>query len=316
MSGQRTATTRVTRRRGTTAPITDYSPITGHPSLPDAPYPVFNTTMKSAITISLVPEARGGPFVFWDDLQAGVEAAARHGFDAVELFLPGPDAVEPTALRDLLAKHGVKLAALGTGGGWVKHKLRLTDPDPVVRRKSCDFIAAFIDLAAKFDAQAIIGSMQGRSGEGGTTREQALDWLAGGMRALGERASSYGKKVLYEPLNRFETNLFTRSGDAAAFLDQRGLHHVALLCDLFHMNIEEVDIAATLRAVAPRVGHIHFADSNRRAIGLGHTDIAPIAAALKEIGYAGYLSAEIHPLPDAETAARETMASFRRWTAA
>lgn len=312
MSGQRTATTRVTRRRAGATP----SPITGHLALPDAPYPVFNTTMKSAITISLVPEARGGPFVFWDDLQAGVEAAARHGFDAVELFLPGPDAVEPTALRDLLGRHKLKLAALGTGGGWVKHKLRLTDPDPAVRRKSCDFIAAFIDLAAKFDAQAIIGSMQGRSGEGGTTREQALDWLAGGMRALGERAASYGKKVLYEPLNRFETNLFTRSGDAAAFLDQRGLHHIALLCDLFHMNIEEADIAATLRAVAKRVGHIHFADSNRRAIGLGHTDIAPIAAVLKEIGYAGYLSAEIHPLPDAETAARETMASFRRWTAA
>jgi sugar phosphate isomerase/epimerase len=91
------------------------------------------------------------------------------------------------------------------------------------------------------------------------------------------------------------------------------LRGISLLCDLFHMNIEEADIAATLRAVAARVGHIHFADSNRRAIGLGHTDMAPIAAALKEIGYQGYISAEVQPLPDAETAARETIASYRRW---
>jgi sugar phosphate isomerase/epimerase len=88
---------------------------------------------------------------------------------------------------------------------------------------------------------------------------------------------------------------------------------VKLLCDLFHMNLEEADIAAALRLAGPRLGHVHFADSNRRAIGLGHTDVAPIAAALKDIGYAGYVSAEVLPLPDATTAARQTMASFRQW---
>ena len=269
--------------------------------------------MKSAITISLVSEARGGPFVYWDDLERGMAAAARHGFDAVELFLPGTDAIPFETLNHLLTRHELKLAALGTGAGWVKHRLRLTDPDSGVRAKALDFIAGFIDFAARFEAPAIIGSMQGRAGENGSTREQALDWLAGGLRGLGERAMARGQTVLYEPLNRYETNLFCRSGDAAAFLTQRGLRNVNLLCDLYHMNIEETDIAATLRAVAPRVGHVHFADSNRRAMGLGHTVMAPIAAALKDINYQGYLSAEVQPIPDEETAAAETIASYRRW---
>ena len=39
--------------------------------------------MKSAVTISLVPEARGGPFVFWDDLAAGCRSAKALGFDDV-----------------------------------------------------------------------------------------------------------------------------------------------------------------------------------------------------------------------------------------
>ena len=269
--------------------------------------------MKSAITISLVPEARGGPFVYWDDLDLGMAAAARHGFDAVELFLPDPTVVPEQVLKDLLARHRLTVAAFGTGGGWVKHKLRLTDPDAGVRARAVEFVGTFIDLAARFQAPAIIGSMQGRSGENGSTREQALDWLGETLGLLGARARSHGQVLLYEPLNRYETNLFNRSGDAAAFLEQRGLSGVALLCDLYHMNIEEADIAATLRTVARHVGHVHFADSNRRAIGLGHTVMEPIARALKDIGYQGFLSAEIQPIPDAETAARETMASYRRW---
>ena len=73
------------------------------------------------------------------------------------------------------------------------------------------------------------------------------------------------------------------------------------------------DIAAALRLAGPKVGHIHFADSNRHAIGFGHTDPAPIAAALRDIGYSGFISAEIFPLPDSETAAKKTIGSFQKY---
>ncbi|NDA68137.1 MAG: sugar phosphate isomerase/epimerase, partial [Verrucomicrobia bacterium] len=67
--------------------------------------------MKSAITISLVNEARGGPFVYWDDLAAGFAAAARHGFDAVEIFPPAANAVSVGSARELMEKHSLKVAA-------------------------------------------------------------------------------------------------------------------------------------------------------------------------------------------------------------
>ena len=78
------------------------------------------------------------------------------------------------------------------------------------------------------------------------------------------------------------------------------------------MNIEESDIAGALLTAGSQVGHVHFADSNRRAAGFGHTDFAPIAAALRDIGYDGYVSAEVLPWPDAERAAEQTMAAFRQ----
>jgi sugar phosphate isomerase/epimerase len=77
------------------------------------------------------------------------------------------------------------------------------------------------------------------------------------------------------------------------------------------MNIEEVSNAATLRACGAHVGHVHFADSNRQAIGFGHTETAPVIEALKAIGFTGYLSGEVLPLPNSEAAAAQTMKAIR-----
>src|ERR1043165_8839690 len=97
--------------------------------------------MKSAVTISLVREAEGGPFVFWHDLKGACEAAAKLGYDAVEIFAPGPDEFDRDLLQQIVAKEKLKVAAFGTGAGWVKHKLTLTSPDPAVRQRARDFAA-------------------------------------------------------------------------------------------------------------------------------------------------------------------------------
>lgn len=280
--------------------------------------------MKSAVTICLVPEARRGPFVFHVDpdpvaagggsLAACVREAAELGFDSVEIFPADAGSFPREELHGLLAAHGLGLAALGTGAGWVKHGLSLTDADAARRAQAIAFVAELIDVAGEFGAPAIIGSMQGRSGAG-VPRETVLDLLAEALAPLGERAARHGQPLLYEPLNRYETDLFNRQADAAAFLAARGLGKVRLLCDLFHMNIEEADIAATLHGVAGHVGHVHWADSNRRAIGFGHTPPEPIVAALREIGFTGHLAAEVFPLPTPTAAATASIESFRRFVA-
>ena len=272
--------------------------------------------MRSAITICLVPEARHGPFVFHatadgDGLAGACRTAAELGFDAVEIFPESAEAFPVAELRRLLAIHGIGLAAVGTGAGWVKHKLHLCHADADVRAQSRAFIRGIIDVAGEFGAPAIIGSMQGRY-EGSMPREAAVEHLAAALHDLGARAATHGQVLLYEPLNRYETNLLNRQGEAAAWLESQGLAHVRLLCDLFHMNIEEIDIAATLMAAGRRVGHVHWADSNRQAMGLGHTDPGPIVAALRGIGYEGCLSAEVVPLPSPLDAARQTIASLRQ----
>jgi sugar phosphate isomerase/epimerase len=268
---------------------------------------------RSCVTISLVEEARGGPFVFWDGLEDGCRRAHELGFDAVEVFPPGPDAVDTEQLRSLLDEFQLQLAAVGTGGGWVRQRLLLTSADAQQRQQAVDYVRSIIDLAGPFGASAIIGSMQGNADQQ-TNRETALGYLADAMSELSEHARQYNAALIYEPLNRYETNLCCTMADGVELLGRLGENHNAvLLADLFHMHIEETNVADAIRTAGDLVGHIHFVDSNRRPATMGHMQYEPIAAAVRDIGYEGYISAEAFAYPDSQQAAQATIDAYRKY---
>jgi sugar phosphate isomerase/epimerase len=268
--------------------------------------------IKSAVTISLVDEARGGPFVFWDDLEASARKAAELGFEAIEIFAPGVEVVDVDHLRQLTNELNIGVAGFGTGAGWVVRKLSLVDPDPSQREKAMQFIQSIIELGAAFGAPAVIGSMQGRWNES-IDRTTALEYLGEALNKLGEYARQRGAPLIYEPLNRYETNLINTVAAGVELLKSLSTDNVKLLADLFHMNIEETNLADAIRAGKGYIGHVHFVDSTRQAAGRGHIDFQSIAHALREIHYDGYVSAEAFPIPDSAEAARLTIEAYRKY---
>ena len=70
------------------------------------------------------------------------------------------------------------------------------------------------------------------------------------------------------------------------------------MADVFHMNIEEDSIAASMRAHAEHIVHVHLADSQRREPGSGHLDFASVFEALAETGTPGALAMEFLPATD------------------
>ena len=86
--------------------------------------------LRAAVTVSLVPEVRGGPFVFWDGVAAACDAAAGIGFHGIELFPSAAEAVPVAEVRASLDEHGLALAAVGTGAGGVVHGLSLAHRRP------------------------------------------------------------------------------------------------------------------------------------------------------------------------------------------
>lgn len=296
--------------------------------------------IRTAVTVSLVEEARGGPFVFWEGIEKSCRRAEALGFDAIELFAPSPEAVSAPRLKSLLADHNLSLAAVGTGAGRLVHGLTLCDSDPEKQREAKKFIRSMILYGAQFGAPAIIGSMQGRWGRG-VTRKQAFSRIRAALNKLGELAKREGVPLFYEPLNRYETNVCKTIEEAVALCNSLTTDNVKILADVFHLNIEEEDpvasIAFALKNHRPAevgakkskeekpedgaeqededkgwIGHVHFVDSNRRAPGMGHFDLETIAQVLKSSAYDGFVSAECFPLPDPETAAKAAIDAYKR----
>src|SRR6185295_6777824 len=141
-------------------------------------------------------------------------------------------------------------------------------------------------------------------------RAVALQYFHDAIEELAPLAARKKQILLIEPLNRYETNLLNTVQQGLEFLSTLKSDNVRLLLDVFHMNIEEQNIPQVIRLAGPAVGHVHFADSNRRAVGFGHIEYPHILQALRDINYAGYLSAEILPWPNSEAAAAQTIEAF------
>lgn len=266
--------------------------------------------MKTSVTITLVPALSKGPWIYWEDLAVSIPKAKAAGFDAVELFPASPEEFDVDLLARSLHQCGIEVSAFGSGAGKAVFGLHLTSPDESLRLSAREYIGRLIDLAARFGAPVIIGSMQG-SLEKGVTRLQALGWLREALNELGERAKTRGVKLILEPLNRYETDIINRIVDGMEMIGSLTTDNVVLLADLFHMNIEEDSLPSAIRAAKGYIGYVHLADSNRRPAGLGHTGFEGVIEALRGISYDGYISAEALPYPDPDRAAAQTISACR-----
>jgi sugar phosphate isomerase/epimerase len=120
-----------------------------------------------------------------------------------------------------------------------------------------------------------------------------------------------GAVVLLEPLNRYEDHMLNRLEQACELCEELGLESVKVMGDLFHMSIEEDDIAAAIRRASRHLRHVHLADSNRLQPGAGHTDFAAAFTVLREIGFEGYLALECGIRGEAATVLPEVARRLR-----
>ena len=109
------------------------------------------------------------------------------------------------------------------------------------------------------------------------TPEQEWQWCVESLQEVHEHANAAGVRIAIEPLNRFETHFVNRGEQALALADAVG-PDVGVCLDCFHMNIEEVDLLETIRAIGPRLTDFHVADNNRMACGMGALDWPAIVA--------------------------------------
>ncbi len=245
------------------------------------------------------------PLLFSGRLPQGFQAAAEAGFQAIELSLRSPDEVNLDDLNTLLDLHGLSISAIATGRSYIEDNLSFANPEADVQERLVQRIKEHIRLAAQLNAAVIIGGIRGRFHGTASEQIQQREIAVKSIRDCAKFAKELGVTILIEPINRYESNFINLAGDGLQLLDQISEPSVKLLLDTFHMNIEEVNIPASIQSAGNRLGYMHFADSNRFAPGQGHTDFIQVMQALNSIHYQGVITVEILPAPDDETAIRQ-----------
>ncbi len=242
------------------------------------------------------------PLVFAGKMEEGMKNLSQVGFQGVEISLRSSDDIDVPWLQKALEQLNLSISAFATGRMCLEESYCLCDPLPEYHEKARERLKDIIRLAAKFHAPVIIGGVRGKLSGNPDQREQQRTQAIEILRDCAGVASGLGTHLLLEPINRYETNIMNSAQDALDLAEEMECKGVKILLDTFHMNIEEVDFTETIQRVGNRLGYLHFADNNRLAPGQGHIPFPVILDALEKIHYSGFISAEILPLPDDETA--------------
>ncbi len=263
--------------------------------------------MKLSLVIS-VEDTEFSAVAVRGSWEEGIRLAEGLGYDGVELAVRDPAAIDLARVAARVADAGLAISAIGTGQAYLRDALSLSSLDAGIRARAIERLDSHLDAAARLRVPVIIGLLRGRIED---SEEDTDRRFLDSLRQVLPAAERGEVRILIEPINRYETDYVATVDQALDLADRAGSHRLAVLADTFHMNIEEASPAGALRRCGNRLAHLHVADSNRRAPGWGHIDFEEIVTVLKEIDYAGYLSAEVLPLPDPAAAAAQTVRHLR-----
>ena len=239
-----------------------------------------------------------------DSVAARIACLAAAGYEAVEIH---SDAVnEVKAYRDALDAAGIPAMSMCPAG----RSLDLV-ADEYSQRRRIDQTRRALDACHELGVTALISvPVRGPLPSDIVAQDQADSYVRA-LEQLAPHAEGAGVTITVEPLNRYEMHLINTLADGIAIAERVGSPRVKVLADVFHMNIEEDNVPASIRAAGDWIGHVHFADNQRAHPGTGSTDFAAIYAALRDIGYTGSTALECSMRGDPGEALRQCAAYLR-----
>ncbi|GAB4546637.1 MAG: sugar phosphate isomerase/epimerase [Anaerolineae bacterium] len=220
-------------------------------------------------------------WIFGDeDLAVTAAFLTEAGFDGVELK-GDLRLYQPSEVNRILSDHGLAVLSL------TPENVDLAHPDAGVRDEAVDYYLRLLDFAVAVGNPVV-------SCHGAVGRIRALDGyeeeyqhFISGVQRIATRAAELNLRLAMEVLNRYESHLLNTAQQAVEFVAEVGAPNVGILLDAYHMNIEEADPAGAILDAGERLFLYHAADSNRQALGRGHTDFLAQTRALRRVDYTG-----------------------------
>jgi sugar phosphate isomerase/epimerase len=226
--------------------------------------------------------------------------AARAGYDAIEIapftiakYVTEISPAQRAGIRDAAARAGIAISGIH----WVLVKtegLHLTHPDAAVRARTARYFVDLVDFCADVGGRTIVvGSPKQRSLLPGVTLAQAWDWARAVFRDAVQQGEQREVTLCFEPLAPAETDFINTAAEAIRFVHELASPRFKIILDVKAMCSEARPVPDIIRASWPEFAYFHANDRNLKGPGFGDVDFRPIAAALREVGYDGYVSVEV-----------------------
>lgn len=253
-------------------------------------------------------------------LERVLEYAASIGYHGVEVapFTLAEDIRQlPVSRVRELRRLSIALNTPIIGFHWLLKSppgLSLNGPDAAARGNTLDFMLALIHLCRDLGGFVmVLGSPAQRSVGEGDSYEAAWARSVEMLHVCGREAERSGVVIAIEPLTVKETNFLTTAAEAVRLIRAAESSAVRLHLDVKAMvGGEAKPPEAVIAEFSTYLAHFHANDANLRGPGFGSTDFVPIARALREANYTGYVSVEVFDFtPDPETVATRSLAYLK-----
>ena len=248
------------------------------------------------------------------DLPSAFAKLARLGYDGVELMTKDPSGLNGSAIRRWLDEHNLELSQICTGPVWGEDKLGLVNADATLNPEAMKRMKEIVDFAAGFSQPGLpvnIGRSRGQGDPG--QPEKSLAAYGAAFRELADHALPRKVRLTLEPITATLIKFVLSTQDGIEMCRRVDRPNFGLMLDVYHMNIEDVNIYQSFHEAKDYCWLVHVCDKNRRYPGSAHLDFARIIAALDEIGYDGFVSTEMLPWPDPDTSAWAAIEHLRRF---
>jgi sugar phosphate isomerase/epimerase len=245
---------------------------------------------------------------------------AKLGYDAVEVapFTLAKDVKEISAaerqrIRGAAAQAGIAISGIH----WVlvqTEGMHLTSPNPVTRERTTAYFCDLVDFCADLGGKVIVvGSPKQRSLAPGVTQAQAWGWASEVFRPAVLAAERRGVTICFEPLPSEDTDFINTAAEAIRFTRQLGSKAFQVILDVRAMSHETTPVPEIIRASRGDFAYVHANDKNLKGPGFGDVDFVPIAAALRDVGYDGFVSVEVFKFDEgAEEIATRSLGYLKR----
>ena len=238
-------------------------------------------------------------------IEEALQFAAKTGYDAMEIapFTLADSVTQiPAARREQIRLAAQRSGIAISGIHWVLVKpegLYINHIDPAIRERTSEYFCHLADFCADLGGKfMIVGSPKQRNIMEGVTPGQAWAWATETFQKSVQRAAQRGVTICFEPLSPMETNFINTAEDAVRFAKGLKSPHFKIILDVKAMCSEQKPIPRIIGESWPHFAYFHANDKNLKGPGFGDVDFKPIAAALKESGYDGYVSVEVFNLEE------------------